>query len=31
MGAYLKYAEAVEAGIEGTPALLYMLVMFFVI
>ncbi|MDC1819705.1 hypothetical protein [Bacteroides uniformis] len=31
MGAYLKYAEAVEAGTEGAPALLYMLVMFFVI
>lgn len=31
MGAYLKYAEAVEAGTEGSPALLYMLVMFFVI
>ena len=31
MGAYLKYAEAVESGTEGAPALLYMLVMFFVI
>ena len=31
MGAYLKYAEAVKAGTEGAPALLYMLVMFFVI
>lgn len=31
MGAYLKYAEAVEAGTEGAPALLHMLVMFFVI
>lgn len=31
MGSYLKYVEVVEAGAEGAPALLYMLVMFFVI
>lgn len=31
MRSYLKYVEVVEAGAEGAPAILYMLVMFFVI